>query len=99
MCYSVSCCLRGHVGKPFLFCDLACDRTVSRSLSVRDIEHDLPYSQPEGRRLQGERRGGPGGFSLKIHVEPAFCIIKDRQVLLLVLFWQGGGKIFLPIEP
>ena len=83
----------------FFHADAAGDFTVGDRFAVGNREQDVPDFLTKRCGFRCERRQKVGLLPAEVEVEPAACLLEYREAFLLVLLFERGGEVFLPVEP
>mgnify|MGYP001643793670 FL=1 len=83
----------------FFHADAAGDFAVGYRFAVGDREQDVPDFLTKRCGFRCERRQKVGLLPAEVKVEPAACLLEYREAFLLVLLFERGGEVFLPVKP
>ena len=79
--------------------DTASDFAVGDHFAVGDRAQDSPDFLTKRCGFRCERRQEVGLLSTDVEVEPAARLLEYGEALLLVLLFERGSEVFLPIDP
>ena len=79
--------------------DTASDFAVGDHFAVGDRAQDSPDFLTKRCGFRCERRQEVGLLSTDVEVEPATRLLEYGEALLLVLLFERGSEVFLPIDP